>query len=251
VNSDFKLFNVKIPSFIDKIDLYSIASSYKALNISEILLINKNCILKEDESSFDSISEGDLIIIIENRIYPDDSYYKSLLTKNQNCRVTNVRWKDSLTTSSVVLQFPPNITISQMKKAIYLKFGYNKKQILSNWIPNKYNDNETLEDIYDISLSYEKAQQILNWIINFFGKKIEIEIEKKVKRKNQPSVIVILGTLNTNKLLVKRIEADLQEKVKKIYFNEKELDIKNEMSIASLGIKNGSLLTVVTEEQEH
>jgi hypothetical protein len=249
VNSDFKLFNVKIPSSIDKIDLYSIASSYKALNISDILLISKNCIIKKDESSIDSISEGDLIIIIENRIYPDDSYYNSLFTKNQNCRMINARWKNSLS-SGVTLQFPSNITISQMKKAILLKFGYNKEQIICNWIPNK-KDNETLEKSYDISLSYEKAQQIINFRINFFGKKITMKIEKKNKRKNQPYLIVILGTLNTNKILVRRIAADLQEKVKKIYFNEKELNIKDEMSIDSLGLKDGSVLTVVTEEKEN
>jgi hypothetical protein len=95
VNSDFKLFNVKIPTFIDKIDLYSIASLYKSLEISDILLISNNCIIKEDESSLDFISEGDLIIIIENRIYPDDSYYKSLLINNNNSEIKNFIWKNS------------------------------------------------------------------------------------------------------------------------------------------------------------
>ena len=136
-----------------------------------------------------------------------------------------------------------------MKKAIYLKFGYHCKEIICDWFSRR--NDETLEKSYDISLSYEKAQQIINFRINFFGKKITMKIEKKNKRKNQPYLIVILGTLNTNKILVRRIAADLQEKVKKIYFKEKELNIKDEMSIDSLGLKDGSVLTVVTEEKEH
>ena len=57
--------------------------------------------------------------------------------------------------------------------------------------------------------------------------------------------------MDSNKYLVRRIEADLQEKVKKTFFNEKELNIKDEMSIDSLGLKDGSVLTVVTEEKEN
>ena len=64
-------------------------------------------------------------------------------------------------------------------------------------------------------------------------------------------MIILLGTLDSNQYLVRRIEANTQEKVKKIYFNEKELNIKDEMSIDSLGLKDGSVLTVVTEEKEH
>ena len=244
VNSDFKLFNVKIPCFIDKIDLYSIASSYKALRFSDILLISNNCIIKEDESSIDSISEGDLIIIIENRIYPDDSYYKSLLINNKNSKINNFIWRNS---TYINLKFPSSITISQMKKAIYLKFGYHCKEIMCHWFSRR--NDETLEGIPSNScLSYGQAYQILNNKNNFLGKKIKVRI-KNIK--NQNGTIIILGTLDPNKFLVRRIEANLQKKVKKIYFNEKELDIKDEVSIASLGIKDGSLLTVETEEKEY
>ena len=243
VNSDFKLFNVKIPSFIDKIDLYSIASSYKALNISDILLISKNCIIKKDESSLDFISEGDLIIIIENRIYPDDSYYKSLLINNNNSEIKNFIWKNSY---GITLQFPSKITISQMKKAIYLKFGYHCKEIICDWFSRR--NDETLEGIpSNSSLSYGLAYQILNTKINLLGKKIKI----RIKTKNQLQLIILLGTLDSNKFLVRRIEADLQKKVKKTYFNEKELNIKDEMSIDSLGLKDGSVLMVITEEKEN
>ena len=249
VNSDYKLFIVKIPAFIDKIDLYSIASSYRAIEITDILLISKNCIIEKDESPIDSISEGDLIIIIENRIYPDDSYYKSLLTKNKNSTVINIRWREP-GTPGVSLQFPSSITISQMKKAIYLKFGYLKREIICDFFLRR--NDETFEKIFpgafDKSLSYSKAYQVLNYRINIFGKKFKIKIQRI---RDQYQLNVILGALNSNKLLVRRIEAELQEKVKQIYLNEKELNINNEMSITSLGITDGSILLVITEEKEH
>ena len=245
VNSDFKLFNVKIPTFIDKIDLYSIATLYKALEISDILLISNNCIIKEDESSINSISDGDLIIIIENRIYPDDSYYKSLLIKNNNSKVINVIWKNSFGLNINNLHFPSNITISQMKKAIYLKFGYKNKEISCKWFLMK--NDERLEELPLCStLSYEILNQNMSYFINCLGKKIMI----RIKRGEKNSYLEILfGTLNSNKIIVRRVEAYLQKKIKKIYFNEKELNIKDEVSIASLGITDGSLLTVITEEK--
>ena len=205
VNSDFKLFKVKIPSFIDKIDLYSIASIYKTKDISDILLISKNCIIEKDESSIDSILEGDLIIIIENIIYPDDSYYKSLLTKNNNSEIKNFVWKYL---TSVSLNFPSSITISQMKKAIYLKFGYHCKEIVCQWFSRR--NDETLEDIRSTStLYYEQTYQILNLRTNILGKKIMIRI-KGIKYGSE--LTVISGTLESNKSLVRRIEADLNEK---------------------------------------
>jgi hypothetical protein len=249
VNSDFKLFNVKIPSFIDKIDLYSIASLYKTKDNSDILLISKNCIIKEDESSIDSISDGDLIIIIENIIYPDNSYYKSLFIKNNNSERINVIWRDSFGEIRNLL-FPSNITILQMKKAIYFKFGYCNKGISCNWFSKK--NNETLEELpLNSTLSYEKKNQSLSYYIKFLGKKIMIRIKRIKRNEEKPKLEILFGSLNSNKTIVRRVEADLQEKVKKIYFNAKELNIKDEVSIASLGIKDGSQLIVVTEEQEH
>jgi hypothetical protein len=177
VNSDFKLFNVKIPTFIDKIDLYSIASLYSSLRISDILLISNNCIIKKDESSLDFISEGDLIIIIENRIYPDDSYYNSLLINNNNSKVMNVIWKNSSGLNINNLQFPTNITILQMKKAIYLKFGYNNKEISCKWFSKK--NDETLGKLpFCLTLPYEKLNQNMSYYINYLGKKIMLRIKR-------------------------------------------------------------------------
>ena len=59
INHDFKIFNVKIPISIDKKTLYVIASLFKTRLFSSILLVYMNCVLNEDESSINIISDGD------------------------------------------------------------------------------------------------------------------------------------------------------------------------------------------------
>jgi len=88
INSDYKEYKVKIPLSITKYDLYSIAQNYKCFknnnkhsntgNHSNILLIHNNLILNRNVTSIECINNNDVIIIIEPRNFPDDSYYKSL-----------------------------------------------------------------------------------------------------------------------------------------------------------------------------
>ena len=82
INHDLKIFNVKVPVSIDKKTLYQIATLYKTFKPANILLVYMNCILYEDESSIESISDGDFVIIIEDIYYLDDTYYN--LLNNQN-----------------------------------------------------------------------------------------------------------------------------------------------------------------------
>lgn len=87
VNSDFKLFNVRVPKSITKRDLYSIALLYTSFfnsDISNILLVYNNNILIQDESSINNIQNEDILTIIEETVFPDDSYYNNLLKKYKN-----------------------------------------------------------------------------------------------------------------------------------------------------------------------
>ena len=90
INHDFKIFNVKVPISIDKKTLYKIAGRYKTYCGSKILLIYMNCVLNEDDSSIDSISDDDYVIIIENIYYLDDSYLISLNNENHSYELRNV-----------------------------------------------------------------------------------------------------------------------------------------------------------------
>ena len=140
INSNYKEYKVKIPLSITKYDLYSIAQNYKCFknnnkhytsDHSNILLINNNLILNRDETSIEFINENDIIIIIEPRNFPDDSYYKSLQERTKN--KGNIFFKFSL--GKVIIEiFPDDIKIYEIYKSINLEFGLdiNTYKLLSN-----------------------------------------------------------------------------------------------------------------------
>jgi hypothetical protein len=82
INRNKVLYNVRIPVSINKKDLYSIAEKCKSYYFSKFLLIHNNSILDQDESSIIFMSNGDTIIIVEDRYFQDNSYYNSLIKNN-------------------------------------------------------------------------------------------------------------------------------------------------------------------------
>ena len=243
INSDFNLFTVKVPNSLTKLDLYSIARLYKYRNNSEILLIHKNYIIDEDESSIDFITQNDYVIIIENRTYPDSSFYESLI-KNNPCTDSTYMISVNVASDKRVkyFEFPSNITIFQMKKALNLEFGFCKRDKIF-WMED--NENKYLKEIFikpeGNYIRYEEAKCCYNNV--FYGKIINVEIEF-IKNAKHFKFIVVIGQLDSNKILVKKIQNLSLYKVKKIIYDNKTLNIKDEMSIKSLGIKNGSVCFV-------
>ena len=134
VNSNYIIYHIKIPTFIKKSDLYVIASLYKGLFYSNIILIHNNQILENDESSIDIISDGDRIIIIEDRIYPDSSYIFLIQKKYKKEKENkiNIICKGKIHTTNFV--FSSKTLVSEMINAIYLFFGLdtNNLRILYN-----------------------------------------------------------------------------------------------------------------------
>ena len=74
-----------------KTTLYQIANLYKSFFNSEFLLVYMNCILNKDESSIESISDGDFVIIIEDLYYSDETYLNLLTNPNNKGQKINVR----------------------------------------------------------------------------------------------------------------------------------------------------------------
>ena len=237
INYDKILYNIKIPTFITKSDLYSIAKTYRALNFTNFILIHNNHILNEDESSINDISDNDIIIMIEDRNYPDNSYYESLIENKNFKEMTCIKFIDNSCMlngmNHINLHFPSEITIAEMMKTLYLKFGMDQRDLKLN---NYY--------IYDVSYETKKIQDefrsktvrislnILGagsrgGIFNIYGKKIFI---------NFPKFNITTGILNSNIKLVSDIEFQYQRKVKKLYIDDEEIDIDIEKSLASLGI---------------
>ena len=88
-NSTFRAL-IDIPIFFTNKELYSIAYRYKEFYSTEIILIHNNKILTINESSIDEISNGDIIWVIENKLYPDNSFYISLQNKYNHYNGTDI-----------------------------------------------------------------------------------------------------------------------------------------------------------------
>ena len=239
INSDFNLYNVKIPYSISKSDLYSIVEQYKFLRHTNILLIHKSSVIKEDESSIEFISEGDTIIIIENRNYPDDSFYKSLVKNNPNENLINISFIDeNRTKPKINMQFPSNITCYQMMQAFSLKCGYNKNDFMFRCysVSSLHSKITTVKELFPSLINdiyYWETGSTVAFRTIRYGKPIIINILINSGKVNT----IYLGLLNSNKLLVERIEIEGGFKVKNITVNHKTLNIKDEMSLKSLGFK--------------
>ena len=133
INYNKTLYNVKIPTSITKSDLYSIAQTYKAFDFTNILLVHNNCILNKDESSINNISNNDIIIMVEDRYYSDETYYNSIIENKNSDEIIRVTLIDSTLDLCGIMHinfnFPSDITLSQMFKAIYLKFGRDNRDL--------------------------------------------------------------------------------------------------------------------------
>ena len=152
INHDFKIFNVKVPVSIDKKTLHDIALLYRSLKNSRILLIYMNCILHNDESPINSISDGDFIVIIENIYYLDDTYFNSLKQSNfhEKCKNLSLMAGSKFISNMVI---PYDTKLCQLYKALILHFGCGYKFTLNNIKIDEY-DQRVTSDLQSI-LCYE------------------------------------------------------------------------------------------------
>ena len=100
----------------------------------------------------------------------------------------------------------------------------NNKVVLKELFPNKLN-----------IIRYRETGRVKTFNIFVYGKRLTVEVEFGDGR---GTCITCLGLLNSNKLLIKRIEAELMIKIKNIYLRNTKLNIKDEMSLKSIGIIN-------------
>ena len=230
INRNKVLYNVQIPVSINKNDLYSIAGKYKSFYYTNFLLVHNNSILDRDESSIKLISNDDTIIIVEDRYYQDNSYYNSLIKNNNFEDMINIRLSGSINDS---LYFPLDITFSEMLKTIYFKFDRDNRDFLIDYYCEKVNDK--IKEIFGnrkvVYITARDGGGILGGFHSIYGKKINLYFH---------NYTINIGILNSNKKLIEYIKClvcDYRKKVRKLYIEGKELNIEEEKSLLSFGIK--------------
>ena len=236
INHDSKIFNVKVPASIDKITLYDIAELYKTIHFSQILLVYMNRILNKDENSINSISDGDFIVMIENIYYLDDTYLNLLDNKNNknyNGNLINVQIKESRGAFRKNIVVPLGTKLSQIYKALTLHFGCEYRFICNNQKISEKNDRTCWEGIRIECYKYD----VFSIHINTFGKKINIKIKFVSNQGNNYYMIHQVGIYNSTKQLINLVEGLSLKKVKKFYLGNKQINLEEEKSFISLGIK--------------
>jgi len=247
INSDYKEYKVNIPLSITKYDLYSIAQNYKCFknnntgNHSNILLIYNNLILNRDETSIGCINNNGIIIIIEPRNFPDDSYYKSLQERTKNKGYIKFEFPSG---KKILRGFPDDIKIYEIYKSFNLEFGLdiNTYQFLANGEILKKMDQKEGGFLFSLPIIINERD---NFSMNRFGKMVMAKIIYNKKKIESESI----GILNSNKHLKKLIQNSLvDKKIKKFIIETKIIEEGDVRSLFSLGIKNNFNCIVELEE---
>ena len=251
INSDYKEYKVNIPLSITKYDLYSIAQNYKCFknnknnatgNHSNILLINNNLILKRDETSIDCINENDIIIIIEPRNFPDDSFYKSLQERTEKKRHIKFEFSSG---KKIARIFPDDIKIYEIYKSINLEFGFdiNTYQLLFSGLPLEKKDEQEGSFLFGFVITIYEYNIFSRKFL--FGKVVEAKI-KYNKKINQSESIGILNSIKDLKQLI--LTSLGKNKIKILKIENKAIEEGDIRSLFSLGIKNDFTCFVEYEE---
>lgn len=124
--NDYYVSKYKLPKSISKFDLYTIIMEKYKINYN-FLLVHKETILNRDDSSIDSFSDNDNIIIIKDVYYPDDSYYNFLLKKSGEKKNIHFVGNDI---NKLTMILPESVKIGELVKAFYIKLGIDDKKYL-------------------------------------------------------------------------------------------------------------------------
>ena len=136
-----------------------------------------------------------------------------------------------------IFQFPKNIKLYELKRAICLKLGFDLKNLLfekyttSNFSNDKI---KTLFSSFDTLIVSIAGKGLLGFSLDIFGEPISIKISDKNKKESFGYIPI--GLLNSNMHLIKALQILSTGKVKNVCINGKELYKEEERSLLSLGI---------------
>ncbi len=233
------IYNATISKYFTRNELYSLIGLYER----NFILIYKDDILENIESNIDDIPDGTTIEIFNKTkegYHKKHLYYHYLLDKYKNSFKINVIFIYS-TGEKYTINFPSDISISQMIKVVkyehelhgdicFICYGHRLKD----------NDNSKLSQNFKHS-NVEITVVVPHELECGFHIK-DIKAIILVKDKN------IVKTTNVNRhnsiqSLISIIEKLIEAKIKKLYIEDKLMDLKDEKSIASLGIKDDFICT--------
>lgn len=209
-----------------------------------ILLIHNNKILEKEDSIFDNINKDVTVIIIENKYYPDNSYYISLKNKYPNTTSMNIIF--SFYSKNYSMTCPKYTSLCEMIKAFILRLGncqtvfiYNGKEL------NQYDKRKISEILNDVAniICITERKKISYHIIGKELKGRDINNGRGIK----------IGTLNSTKLLFSQnlFGNKVKKKLKKIIIGNIIIKEEDDLSLLSLGIKEDFICILEYENKSN
>ena len=230
-NHEFNKIVIDIPSYITKLELYTIAQNFASYS-SKILLIHENKILNKDESNINELSNDDIIVIIENKLYPDRSFYNELQKKYPESDKKNI-----------IIKFPSDnkknytvngeVTIKELLKAISEDNGLDERDCFFLLNGKKLRGNINIKELlksynqFDITLFHQEKA-----LLPTYGK-----ILKGESIKTHSKIIVETGSLEPIKVLFSGL-FDLGIKVNTIFIGSVKLKKDSDNCLSFYGIKD-------------
>ena len=216
---------IDIPIFFTNKELYSIAQKYKQFHSTKIILIHKNKILNNDELSLDAISNGDIIWVVENNLYPDKSYYLNLQKKYYGTKYINI--KAIFGESYELFSFSIEATIQELTRAIAESKGYAFEDciLLYNAKQLYLNDKRKIKEV----IHYDFVT--IQCLIDLFGLHGFTPFGKKILAKGN-NYSVFIGTLDP----IENLFLLITKKRGKIIIGNVELTRESENYLSFYGI---------------
>ena len=203
-----------------------------------------NCILFNDESSIESIGDGDYIIIIESEYYIDDKYFNSLLTQNNNKEKKNLILDTPK--GRRIITIPFDTKLSELYKSLILYFGcahyFNYKNRLL-----KEKDEGLIENFSKVVVTHSNTFNSLS-IITILGKPIILNINCKDDKGNKVDIIhenLPVGLLNSVKQFIVFILGITHRKIKHLFLGGNEINLEDNKSFGSLGLKEDTDCAII------
>ena len=238
-SSNNEIFKATISKFFTKSELYWLIGFYVKSNF---VLIYKDDILENDESNIDDIPDGTTIEVynkINDQSHTKNPYYHYLLEKYKNC--SKINFICYFREEKLNFTFPSDISISQMIKA--MKFDFTLKNDVKIIYNSQVlqNDNSKLSQKFSeyVHLDVVEDRPIQS---GFPPRKI-IQVIILVKDKNIVKTENITR-FNSIQTLIFDIEIKIKSKIKKLWIEDKEINLNDEKTISSLGINDNSICVV-------
>ena len=246
IDSSNRYYNIYVPIYLSKEELYKSVTPIITNGVHKIvaLISNNNYVIDCDDTSIDDIEEGaNLNILYEGESY--EHYLNKIYEPDYKINISVTGNK------TLLLSLPPQISVSQMIKAILIKYDLfpnedNQKlcSVIYNGKKLDFNEQKKLNSIFG-----DMAQVTLIQYGNVIGGPfLYINITAIIyDRKNNDVKEINCNKYAPMKELFDTIKEIFKFEIKKVFFEKNEIDKNTTKSWASINVRDKILCEIESD----